>query len=122
VKKRVEAKFGAASVWMLNPGEKQWALPDQGSAKASGADYILMWTRVLEGATGDGPDFDFVYFTGPDDFHRALKLIDTDLMGPARCRIRPARRDRSRHQERRQEVLPQLLRAARVGRVQPRLA
>jgi len=81
VKKRVEAKFGAASVWMLNPGEKQWALPDQGSGKASGADYMLMWTRVLEGATGDGPDFDFVYFTGPDDFHRALKLIDTDLMG-----------------------------------------
>src|SRR5882757_3626971 len=53
VKTRVEAKFGAASVWMLNPGEKQWSLPDQGSAKASGADYMLMWTRVLEGATGE---------------------------------------------------------------------
>jgi hypothetical protein len=77
VKRRVEAKFGTASLWMLNPAEKEWALP----AKASGADYMLMWTRILEGATGAGPDFDFVYFTGPNDFKTALKLGDTDLMG-----------------------------------------
>src|SRR5882724_7955128 len=38
VKTRLETKFGAASVWMLNPGEKSWALPDH----ASGADYMLM--------------------------------------------------------------------------------
>jgi len=77
VKKRVETKFGAASVWLLNPGEKNFALPDG----AGGADYMLMWTRVLEGTSGDGSDFDFVYFTGPDDFKRGLKLGDTDIMG-----------------------------------------
>ncbi len=77
VKKRVEAKFGSASVWILNPGDKDWSLPDH----ASGADYMLMWTRVLEGVTGDAPDFDFVYFTGPNDFKLALNLSDTDVMG-----------------------------------------
>jgi hypothetical protein len=81
VKTRVEAKFGVASLWMLNPGEAQWSLPDQRGAKASGADYMLMWTRVLEGASGAGADFDFVYFTGPDDFRSALKLGETDIMG-----------------------------------------
>jgi hypothetical protein len=77
VKQRVEAKFGAASLWMLNPGEKEWSLP----SGAKGPDYMLMWTRILEGPTGAGPDFDFVYFTGPNDFRQALKLGDTDLMG-----------------------------------------
>jgi len=59
---------------MLNPAEAQWSLPDIGSAKASGADYMLMWTRVLEGASGDGADFDFFYFTGPSDFGRFFGL------------------------------------------------
>ena len=81
VKKRVEARFGAASVWMLNPAETQWSLPKIGAAGASGADYMLMWTRVLEGASGDGPDFDFVYFTGPEDFRRGLNIGDADVMG-----------------------------------------
>jgi len=81
VKTRVEAKFGVSSLYMLNPADAQWSLPDQGSAKASGADYMLMWTRVLEGTSGDGADFDFVYFTGPNDFRAALKLGDTDIMG-----------------------------------------
>ncbi|WFU80318.1 hypothetical protein QA645_38445 [Bradyrhizobium sp. CIAT3101] len=76
VKQRLETKFGANSLWMLNPGEKSWTLPDG----AGGADYMLMWTRVLEGAAGDGSDFDFVYFTGPDDFKRGLRLADTDVM------------------------------------------
>jgi hypothetical protein len=80
-KTRVEAKFGVSSLYMLNPAEAQWSLPDIGSAKASGADYMLMWTRVLEGTSGDGPDFDFVYFTGPNDFRLALNLGDTDIMG-----------------------------------------
>jgi hypothetical protein len=77
VKQRVEARFGTASLWMLNPSEKELALPDH----ASGADYMLMWTRVLEGATGGGQDFDLVYFTGPNDFKLALKLGEADLMG-----------------------------------------
>jgi hypothetical protein len=76
VKKRLEAKFGASSVWILNPGEKGWSLPDH----ATGADYMLMWTRVLEGAAGDGAEFDFVYFTGPDDFRQSLNLGEADLM------------------------------------------
>jgi len=70
VKARVEARFGANAVWMLNPGAKEFALP----ARATGADYMLMWTRVLEGGDGLGPDFDFVYFVGPADFARVLKL------------------------------------------------
>ncbi len=31
--------------------------------------------------SSDAPDFDFVYFTGPNDFKLALNLGDTDLMG-----------------------------------------
>jgi hypothetical protein len=81
VKSRVEAKFGVASLYLLNPADAQWSLPDLASAKASGADYMLMWTRVLEGASGDGADLDFVYFTGPNDFRLALNLGDTDIMG-----------------------------------------
>jgi hypothetical protein len=42
---------------------------------------MLMWTRVLEGATGAGRGFDFVYFAGAHDFRQALKLGEADLMG-----------------------------------------
>ena len=35
---------------------------------------MLMWTRVLEGTSGSGEDFDFFYFVGPSDFGRALGL------------------------------------------------
>ena len=59
-----EQRFGAASLWLLNTAAKEFALP----GTASGADYMLMWTRVLEGSDGLGRDFDFVYFTGPSDF------------------------------------------------------
>jgi hypothetical protein len=76
VKQRVKTRFGSGSVWMLNPGEKTWSLPDG----ASGADYMFMWTRVLEGASGNGEDFDFIYFTGLDDFKCGLNLGDTDWM------------------------------------------
>lgn len=67
---RLGERFGTSSVWMLNPGLDDWGLP-QG---ASGAEYMLMWTRVLEGPDGTGADFDFVYFTGPSDFARKLGL------------------------------------------------
>jgi hypothetical protein len=63
-KARVEQRFGSASLWLLNTAAKEFALP----GTASGADYMLMWTRVLEGSDGLGRDFDFVYFTGPTDF------------------------------------------------------
>ena len=70
VKDRVESRFGSKDAWILNPAATQVALP-QG---ASGADYMLMWTKVLEGRTGLGEDFDFVYFVGPSDFARHFSI------------------------------------------------
>jgi hypothetical protein len=35
---------------------------------ASGADFMYMWTQILEGPKGLGEDFDFFYFAGPSDF------------------------------------------------------
>lgn len=69
-KASVEQRFGAASAWLLNPGTPDFSLP----SGANGADYMLQWTRVLEGAGGLGEDFDFVYFVGPSDFASALGL------------------------------------------------
>jgi hypothetical protein len=63
-KTRVEQRFGPALLWLLNTAAREFALP----GTASGADYMLMWTRVIEGSDGLGRDFDFVYFTGPLDF------------------------------------------------------
>ena len=60
----VEKRFGADAVWVLNPGTLDADLP-----KGAGADYMLMWASLLEGADGFG-DFDFVYFAGPQDFAR----------------------------------------------------
>jgi len=68
-KAAVEKRLGVNSAWLLNPGESDFGLP----AGANGADYMLQWTRVLEGA-GFGEDFDFVYFSGPSDFASALGL------------------------------------------------
>jgi hypothetical protein len=68
-KARIEKRFGAGSVWVLNPGG-EGSLP----ANATGADYMLMWTRVLEGVAGLGEDFDFFYFVGPSDAGRLFDL------------------------------------------------
>jgi hypothetical protein len=70
IKAAVEKRFGVASLWLLNPGERGFSLP----SGATGADYMLMWTRVLEGPNGLGEDFDFVYYAGPSDFAAALGL------------------------------------------------
>ena len=68
--------FGAKSVWILNPGAAGFSLP----SGANGADYMLQWTRVLEGPSGTGDDFDFFYFSGPSDFGNALGLTgDGDM-------------------------------------------
>jgi hypothetical protein len=32
---------------------------------ALGADYMYMWTTILEGQRGLGEDFDLIYFVGP---------------------------------------------------------
>lgn len=76
VKARLEERFGGSSVWVLNPAAKDVALPKG----ATGADYMLMWTRVLEGDDGFGRDFDFVYFVGPSDFARHFLLNGHDDM------------------------------------------
>jgi len=68
-KAAVEKRFGSDFVWVLNPGTADANLP-----KGSGADYMLMWTSVLEGRDGLGEDFDFVYFAGPQDFARVFEL------------------------------------------------
>jgi hypothetical protein len=68
-KDRIEQQFGPRDVWVLNPGASDFSLP----AEANGADYVWMWTQVLEGADGLGA-FDFVYFAGPSDFGRHFGL------------------------------------------------
>jgi hypothetical protein len=82
-KGHVEDRFGTGAAWLLNTAnpfgkEKKDAspLPDN----ASGRDYMLMWTRILEGANGLGPDFDFVYFAGPSDFARELGFTGVNDM------------------------------------------
>lgn len=75
-KARIERRFGPDAVWVLNPGEKDFTLPDD----ARGADYMLMWTKVLEGESGLGQDFDFIHFAGPSDFARFFSLHGRDDM------------------------------------------
>ena len=59
-KAEIEKRYGGNSVWILNPGTEASLPPG-----ASGADYMLMWTQILEGPKGLGEDFDFFYFVGP---------------------------------------------------------
>jgi hypothetical protein len=68
-KAAIEKRFGGDFVWVLDPGTADANLP-----KGSGADYMLMWTSILEGRDGLGEDFDFVYFAGPQDFARVFEL------------------------------------------------
>jgi hypothetical protein len=71
-KEQIERRFGPSSVWILNPGAEA-GLPET----ASGADYMYMWTQILEGRGGYGEDLDFFYFTGPSDFARFFALTGT---------------------------------------------
>jgi hypothetical protein len=67
-KERVEARFGAEQAWLMNPAMNEATLTLANGTRGANAEYMLMWTRVLEGTTSFGDDFDFVYFTGPTDF------------------------------------------------------
>ncbi len=67
-KLRIEERFGKDQVWVLNPAMKEADLSAPSGARGGHGEYMLMWTRVLEGASGLGEDFDFVYFAGPSDF------------------------------------------------------
>jgi hypothetical protein len=60
----VERRFGASSTLILNPG----AEGSDAMNGAGGADYMYMWSQILEGPSGRGDDFDFFYFAGPTDF------------------------------------------------------
>ncbi|MGJ4941527.1 hypothetical protein ACQR1W_13215 [Bradyrhizobium sp. HKCCYLS1011] len=69
----VGKRFGARTVYLLNPGEEG----SDAMQGASGADYMYMWTQILEGQKGLGEDFDFFYFSGPTDFARYFELTGT---------------------------------------------
>jgi hypothetical protein len=73
-KQAIEKRFGADYLYVLNPGTLDADLP-----KGTGADYMLMWTTLLEGQDGLG-DFDFVYFAGPQDFARYFGFDGTNDM------------------------------------------
>ena len=55
VAENVTARFGGRSMFLLNPG----AEAGDRMNGASGADFMYMWTQILEGPTGLGEDFDF---------------------------------------------------------------
>jgi hypothetical protein len=75
-KHRVEQRFGANFLWMLNPASRENNLP----RGATGADYMYMWTQVLEGRAGLGEDFDLAYFVGPSEFANFFALTGHDDM------------------------------------------
>ena len=70
IAENVLARFGARSTYLLNPGTE--AGDKMGGA--SGADFMYMWTQILEGSAGLGEDFDFFYFAGPTDFGKYFFL------------------------------------------------
>ena len=70
----VEKRLGLGSVWILNPG----AEGSDAMTGGSGADYMFMWTQILEGRTGHGEDFDFFYFAGPTDFSKFFLQPEKD--------------------------------------------
>jgi hypothetical protein len=73
-KAAVEKRFGAEYVFLFNPAVREADLD-----KGTGADYMLMWTTVMEGPDGLG-DFDFAYFVGPQDFARYFGFDGTNDM------------------------------------------
>jgi hypothetical protein len=76
-KQRIEARLGAASAWVLNPAMAEANIADVAGVRAGGAEYMAMWTRVLEGPRGLGEDFDFIHYAGPSDFGAYFGLTGT---------------------------------------------
>src|SRR5919108_3881286 len=62
VKARLEKTYGGGA-WVLDPGVYQ--LPSVDGRAPGGADYMVMWTRVLAGGDGAGRGIDMAHFTGP---------------------------------------------------------
>jgi hypothetical protein len=74
---KITARFGATATWILNPG----AEAGDSMNGASGADFMSMWTQILQGRAGLGEDFDFFYFAGPSDFASYFGLTgEADLV------------------------------------------
>ena len=78
VKTRLEKEYGGG-VWVLDPGRYQ--LPDVGGKPAGGAEYMVMWTKVLAGDDGMGRDFDMFHFTGPQDMRAFFGCGRDDVTG-----------------------------------------
>lgn len=75
-KQAIESRYGADHLYVLNPATPDADLP----RTAGGAEYMLMWTSILEGVDGLG-EFDFAYFAGPGDFARYFGLDGVNDMG-----------------------------------------
>jgi hypothetical protein len=67
-KERIETRLGKDHAWVLNPAMKESDLSLPSGKSGGHGEYMLMWTRIMEGATSFGEDLDFVYFAGPTDF------------------------------------------------------
>lgn len=80
IKERVEARLGPNSAWLLDPTAREADLPTLNNVRAGQGDYLLMWTRILEGPKALGDDFDFIYFVGPSDFAAFFGLTGKDDM------------------------------------------
>jgi hypothetical protein len=80
-KERIEARLGKDHAWILNPAMKEAELNLLSGTGGGHGEYMLMWTRVMEGANGMGEDFDFVHFAGPSDFGAFFGLTGKDDMG-----------------------------------------
>ncbi len=99
----IEKRLGADFAWVLNP-----AMPDADIPNGTGADYMLMWTTLLEGREGFGEDFDFVYFAGPQDFARVFGLDGSSDMAKI-----------DQYFDRRMKSDPDLEKAVREGLTKP---
>lgn len=75
-KQAIEKRYGADYVYVLDPTTPDADLP----RGAGGAEYMVMWTAVLEGPDGMG-DFDAAYFAGPADFARYFGFDGSNDMG-----------------------------------------
>lgn len=75
-KAALEKRWGADYVYVFDPTTPDADLP----RGAGGADYMVLWTAVLEGADGLG-DFDGAYFAGPADFARYFGFDGNADMG-----------------------------------------
>jgi hypothetical protein len=73
-KDKLEERFGKNSLWLLNPGAEGNLQTVASGVAATGADYMYMWTKILEGPKGLGENFDFFYFLGPSNFREYFGL------------------------------------------------